>query len=102
MKGVQRREFIALFGGAVAAFPFGTHAQQPVALTKAQLDAVNTYNNAVNEFQIILRQRRDQISSNQLPSIQGQALYLARINVMSTYKDLTDALPSKIGRPNKF
>ena len=32
----------------------------------------------------------------------GQALYLARINMMSTYKDLTDALPSKIGRPNKF
>jgi len=32
----------------------------------------------------------------------GQALYLARINMMSTYKDLTDALPSKIGGPNKF
>ena len=32
----------------------------------------------------------------------GQALYLARIKVMSTYKDLTDALPSRIGRPNKF
>jgi hypothetical protein len=32
----------------------------------------------------------------------GQALYLARNDVLSTYKDLTDALPSRIGRPNKF
>jgi len=32
----------------------------------------------------------------------GQALYLARNNMISAYKDLTDALPSKIGRPNKF
>ena len=32
----------------------------------------------------------------------GQALYLARINMMSAYKDLTDAFPSKIGRTNKF
>ena len=32
----------------------------------------------------------------------GQALYLARNAMMSTYKDLTDALPAKIGRPNKF
>jgi hypothetical protein len=44
-----------------------------------------------------------QINSNQrLPNLPGQALYLARINMMSAYKDLTDALPSKIGRPNKF
>jgi len=32
----------------------------------------------------------------------GQALYLARNDVISAYKDLTDALPSKIGRRNKF
>jgi hypothetical protein len=32
----------------------------------------------------------------------GQALYLARIRMMSAYKDLTDALPAKIGRANKF
>jgi hypothetical protein len=61
------------------------------------------YNKAVNDFESILGQRRAQISSNQpLPNLPGQALYLARINMMSTYKDLTDALPSKIGRPNKF
>jgi hypothetical protein len=47
--------------------------------------------------------RRDQLASNQpLPNLPGQALYLARIAMMSAYKDLTDALPSKIGRPNKF
>ena len=37
-----------------------------------------------------------------LPDLPGQALYIARINMMSAYKDLTDAIPSKIGRPNKF
>jgi hypothetical protein len=37
-----------------------------------------------------------------LPGLPGQALYLARVDVMSAYKDLTDALPSRIGRANKF
>ncbi len=61
------------------------------------------YNNAVSAFKSILGQRRAQINSNQrLPNLPGQALYLARINMMSAYKDLTDALPSEIGRPNKF
>jgi hypothetical protein len=76
---------------------------EPAALTKSQSDALNTYNNAVNDFKSILAQRRAQINSNQrLPNLPGQALYLARVNMMSAYKDLTDALPSKIGRPNKF
>jgi hypothetical protein len=76
---------------------------QPGALTKKQSDALNTYNNAVNNFESILGQRRAQINSNQrLPNLPGQALYLARNTMMSTYKDLTDALPSKIGGPNKF
>jgi hypothetical protein len=73
------------------------------ALTKKQSDALDTYNNAVKNFESILSQRRAQINSHQpLPNLPGQALYLARINMMSTYKDLTDALPSRIGRPNKF
>jgi hypothetical protein len=50
-----------------------------------------------------LRERRAQIDAKQpLPNLPGQALYLARNNMISAYKDLTDALPSKIGRPNKF
>ena len=76
---------------------------QAGALTKTQSDALNAYNNAVDRFKSILGQRRGQIDSNQpLPNLPGQALYLARNNMMGAYKDLTDALPSKIGRPNKF
>jgi hypothetical protein len=76
---------------------------QPSALSKAQSEALNTYNNAVDEFKSILTKRRAQINSKQpLPNLPGQALYIARINMMSAYKDLTDALPSRIGRPNKF
>jgi hypothetical protein len=76
---------------------------QPIALAKKQSDALDTYNNALSHFKSILGQRRSQINSNErLPNLPGQALYLARINIMSAYKDLTDAVPSKIGRPNKF
>jgi hypothetical protein len=76
---------------------------QPGTRTKKQSDALKTYSNAVNSFESILGQRRAQINSNQrLPNLPGQALYLARNDMMSAYKDLTDALPSKIGRPNKF
>ena len=76
---------------------------QTAALTPSQSDALNAYNKTVNDFKSILRERRAQINSNQqLPNLPGQALYLARNNMLSAYKDLTDALPSKIGRPNKF
>ncbi len=78
-------------------------ASQAVALTKTQSDAMNSYNAAVSRFKSILRERRAQIDAKQkLPNLPGQALYLARNDMLSTYKDLTDALPSKIGRPNKF
>src|SRR6202171_1658710 len=76
---------------------------QPAELTKKQSEALSAYNKAVSDFESILGQRRAQINSKQpLPNLPGQALYLARISMMSAYKDLTDALPSKIGRPNKF
>src|SRR5579862_554397 len=76
---------------------------QPVELSQTQADALSAYNNAVNVFKVVLHERRAQIDSRQrLPGLPGQALYLARVNMMSAYKDLTDVLPSKIGRPNKF
>ena len=76
---------------------------QQAALTKAQSEALDAYNQAVKAFKAILAERRAQIDSKKpLPDLPGQALYIARVNVMSTYKDLTDAIPSRIGRPNKF
>jgi len=76
---------------------------QPGPLTKKQSDALNTYNNAVRNFELVLRQRRAQIDSKQpLPNLPGQALYLARNDMLSACKDLTDMVPSKIGGPNKF
>ena len=76
---------------------------QPAPLTASQAQALNVYDKAVNDFKAILRTRRTQIDSNQpLPNLPGQALYLARNAMLSAYKDLTDALPAKIGRPNKF
>jgi hypothetical protein len=76
---------------------------EPAALTKKQSDALNAYNHSRANFEAILSQRRAQINSGQqLPNLPGQALYLARNSMMSAYKDLTDALPSKIGGPNKY
>jgi hypothetical protein len=78
-------------------------AGQPAALTQSQSDALSAYNSALDQFKSILRQRRAQIESKQpLPNLPGQALYLARNKMISAYKDLTDALPSRMGRPNKF
>jgi hypothetical protein len=91
---------------AAAAFAFGlffalTAQAQP--LTKPQSDALAAYTKSVDDFKSILRQRRAQIDAKQpLPNLPGQALYLARNSMISAYKDLTSALPSKIGRPNKF
>jgi hypothetical protein len=76
---------------------------QQGAPSKKEADALGAYNDAVKAFQSILSQRRAQIDSKQpLPNLPGQALYLARINMMSAYKDLTDAIPSRIGKSNKF
>src|SRR5215218_240549 len=76
---------------------------QPAAPAKQQPDALKAYNDALSQFKAILVERRRQIDAHlQLPNLPGQALYLARNNMMSTYKDLTDALPSRIGRRNKF
>jgi len=87
-------------GGLGLAMPA---AAQATALSKEQSAAVAAYDKALREFKAILTQRRAQIDGKKkLPDLPGQAVYLARLKVMSTYKDLTDALPSRIGRTNKF
>ncbi len=75
---------------------------EPAALTSEQAAALKAYDNALKNFVSILRQRRAQIDSRQpLPDLPGQALYLARVETMSAYKDLTDALPSRIGKSGR-
>jgi hypothetical protein len=85
-------------------FSFASSVEaQTTALTPSQSTALSAYNVAAQQFKSILRLRRSQIDSKQqLPNLPGQALYLARIKMMSTYKDLTDVLPSRTGRQNKF
>jgi hypothetical protein len=93
----------SLAAAAVGTLGFISPAMaEPAALTKKQSDALDTYNKSRSSFEQILGQRRAQINSKQLPNLPGQALYLARNNMMSAYKDLTDALPSKMGGPNKY
>lgn len=102
---------IGLYGPAILAglpltigYPgFTSVALGQTALTKTQSDALNAYIKTVQDFRSIMSERRAQINSNQrLPDVPGQALYLARVSMMGAYKDLTDVLPSKIGRPNKY
>jgi hypothetical protein len=77
-----------------------SHAQ---TLMAKQAEAQATYERALGDFKSVLAERRKQIDARQpLPNLPGQALYLARVAVISSYKDLTDAVPSRIGRPNKF
>jgi hypothetical protein len=73
------------------------------ARTPAMAQADAAYAKAVGDFRSVLAQRRAQIDAHQaLPNLPGQALYLARNAMMSSYKDFTDAVPSRIGKPNKF
>lgn len=94
-----RRHAIAALALILAAFG----ANQAQALTPTQSDAQAAYDRALADFKSILAERRRQIEAKQpLPNLPGQALYLARVAVISTYKDLTDIMPSRIGKPNKF
>jgi hypothetical protein len=82
---------------------FFMSAQAQAVLTKAQAEALDTYNKALEAFQSVLKERRAQIDQHQpLPDLPGQAIYLARNNMISAYKDLTDLLPGRIGRPSRF
>jgi len=88
---------------AIGDLGFMSPAMAQDKLTKKQPDAPSAYNDAVKNFKTILGQRRAQIEAKQpLPDLPGQALYLARNKMLSAYKDLTDALPSRIGGPNKY
>lgn len=90
---------IAALGLVLATFV----PSQAQTLTSRQAEALASYERALADFKSILAERRRQIDAKQpLPNLPGQALYLARVAVISAYKDLTDAMPSRIGRPNKF
>ncbi len=94
---------VALFAtlGVLNTTSTPAHAET-AALTKAQAQALAAYDKALEDFKDILATRRAQFTMGQLPDRPGQAVYLARLEVMSTYKDLTDAMPSRIGRPNTY
>src|SRR5262249_33579571 len=88
---------------ALAFFAVAPAAGQQAAPSARQSDALAAYDRALTGFKAILAERRGQIEAKQpLPNLPGQALYLARVAVISSYKDLTDAMPSRIGKPNKF
>lgn len=97
----SRRHAAAIIAGL--ALLLAAPAMGQGALTARQSEALAAYDRALGDFKSILAERRRQIEAKQpLPNLPGQALYLARVAVISTYKDLTDAMPSRIGRPNKF
>jgi hypothetical protein len=75
---------------------------QVIASVKRPADALSAYNSALSRFKAILAERRGQIDAKRLPGLPGQAVYLARNDLIGAYKDLTDAVPSRIGRANKF
>ena len=115
MRIANRSRFLAAIGlcglGYLVALPFDVGnlrfislaSGQPATLTKAQSEALDAYNKTVQDFKAVLAERRAQINAKQkLPDVPGQALYLARVAMMGAYKDLTDAMPSRIGRPNKY
>src|SRR5579872_2764531 len=107
MKRALRSSFAALAMLLVAAANHvdlvSQAAAEPAALTKKQAEALKAYNDARQEFATILDRRRAEIDAKQpLPDRPGQPLYLARNTMISAYKDLTDAVPARIGKPNKF
>jgi hypothetical protein len=102
VRSVRRALAVCLCAALAGAFVVPARSE-PATLTKSQSDALAAYNAALSAFRAILSERRAQIDAKQkLPNLPGQALYLARNAMISTYKDLTTVLPSKIGRPNKL
>ncbi|HEX6000918.1 MAG TPA: hypothetical protein VFZ16_16215 [Hyphomicrobiaceae bacterium] len=87
----------------VAGTPTPAAAQPTLAaLTQQHAEARAAYAKALRAFKAVLAERRGQIDrGGTLPNRPGQALYLARREIMSTYKDLTDLEPQRIGRSNR-
>ena len=96
---MERREFIGLLTGSAMFWPKVAVAQSSA---RSQSSLLITYEKAVADFRSILKERRAQADARQLPNLPAQALYLARNAMISAYKDLTDAVPTRIGRRNKF
>lgn len=100
---VRTMRLVAILTAATLLLTAPATGQQSGALSARQSEALATYERALGEFKSILAERRRQIEAKEpLPNLPGQALYLARVAVISSYKDLTDAMPSRIGKPNKF
>jgi len=94
---------IAIAACAVLALAVWLAPSAPAQTTaKRPADALAAYDSALSRFKAILAERRGQIGAKRLPSLPGQAVYLARNDLIGAYKDLTDAAPSRIGRSNKF
>jgi hypothetical protein len=94
---------LALSAASPGAAPPAAAKDPAPASAQEQAEAQAAYDKALAAFKAILAERRAQIDAKQkLPERPGQAIYLARLAVISTYKDLTDAVPERIGRPNKF
>jgi hypothetical protein len=101
----MKRQAIVFTVAFIFCAPIGhLRAAPPVAAqTTAQPDALGAYNAALSRFKSVLADLRNRINARQpLPNLPGQALYLARNAMIGSYKDMTDANPSKIGKPNKY
>ncbi|HET7888760.1 MAG TPA: hypothetical protein VFL62_21255, partial [Bradyrhizobium sp.] len=94
----------SLFAAFVALLAAQAACAQPSSPDRpGQGERLAAYQTALSKFEQVLRQRRAQLDSHQaLPNLPGQPLYLARNEMISAYKDLTDVDPSRIGKPNKF
>ncbi len=101
----MRRQAVAVTLAFMFFAPSGHLQAAPPAPARAnaQPDALGAYNAALGRFKSALAGLRNRINAKQpLPNLPGQALYLARNALIGSYKDLTDANPSRIGRPNKY
>ncbi len=97
-----RRQALAALASCLLPAAHFVDSARAQSLTPNQASAQAAYDDALARFKAVLAERRRQVDAKApLPNLPGQDLYLARVAVMSTYKDLTDAIPSRIGRPNK-